>query len=235
MQRTAVARCHGLLPDIAFDLCLTHGRCVGVHLPETEDVRSDALPSEERAFAAGLTAVRRRTWVGGRVALRRALGLAGLDAPAVLADARGAPVFPPGIAGSISHKETLAVALVTGAASHNAWRVGVDVEVDAPRAVDIASRVLTDDEVSEVARVEGPSRAREVLVRFSAKEAIYKAIDPFVRRYVAFKEVAVTPLPGGAADVRLHLPASEGTFEVEVRWLRWERFVLTTARVARSR
>ncbi len=29
----------------------------------------------------------------------------------------------------------------------------------------------------------------EILLRFSLKESIYKAIHPFVRRYVAFQEV----------------------------------------------
>lgn len=184
------------------------------------------LALEERAFAASLTAMRRRTWVGGRVAMRRALSRASLDAPPLLRDARGAPMLPPGIAGSISHKDSLAVALV----ARGEARLGVDVERDAARARNIASKVLTDDEVAELAGLEGQTHGREVLLRFSAKEAIYKALDPFVRRYVGFKEVAVRPLLGGDADVQLHLPASEGPFVVEVRWLRWEGFVLTTAR-----
>ncbi|HXN30627.1 MAG TPA: hypothetical protein VN894_02150, partial [Polyangiaceae bacterium] len=142
------------MPDIAFDLCLAHGRCVGVHLPEGEAPAAETLPAEERAFAASLTAVRRRTWLGGRAALRQALARAGLDAPPVLADARGAPMFPAGIVGSISHKDTLAVALVASAGPRDAARVGVDVELDAPHAFDIASKVLTDEEATEVARLE---------------------------------------------------------------------------------
>jgi enterobactin synthetase component D len=233
MAPVHVARWLRLLPDIAFDLCLDHGRCVGIHLPDGELAAGQTLPPEEQAFAASLTVVRRRTWVGGRVALRHALERAGLDAPPVLVDARGAPAFPQGIVGSISHKETLAVALVACEATDRSARVGVDVELDAPGAFDIASKVLTDAEFDEVAELERPSRAREVLLRFSAKEAIYKALDPFVRRYVAFKEIAVRPLANGSADVRWHLPTRDGTFEADVRWLRWGRFVLTTARVAR--
>jgi enterobactin synthetase component D len=161
------------------------------------------------------------------VAMREALATAGVDAPAILADARGAPVLPPGIAGSISHKESLAVAIV----ARGAARVGVDVEIDAASAPDIAPKVLTDGERAELASLEANERAREVKLRFSAKEAIYKALDPFVRRYVGFKEVSVRPLPGGGAEVGVHLPSSEGAFVIEVRWLRWEGFVLTTARV----
>ncbi len=206
---------------------------MGVRLPDGEAPGGETLPAEERAFAANLTAGRRRTWLGGRVALRQALVRAGMDSPAVLVDARGAPMLPPGISGSISHKETLAVALVASVRPEGEERLGVDVEVDAEPAYDIASRILTGEEADEIARLEGRSRAREVLLRFSAKEAIYKAIDPFVRRHVGFKEVAVRPLPGGTADVRLHLPVSEGVFGAEVRWLCWESFFLTTARVVR--
>jgi 4'-phosphopantetheinyl transferase EntD len=132
-----MARWPRLLPFVAFHFHLEHGRCVGVRLPDAEGIihalAEATLAPEERAFAAGLTAVRRRTWVGGRVAMREALATAGVDAPPILSDARGAPVLPPGIAGSISHKERLAVAIV----ARGAARVGVDVEIDAASAPDI--------------------------------------------------------------------------------------------------
>jgi enterobactin synthetase component D len=205
-----------------------------MRLPE-EDAMIDALargviPAEEQAYAANLTAVRRRTWVGGRVAMRHALARAGIDAPPVLVDARGAPTLPPDIAGSISHKESLAVALV----QRGSARLGVDVERETTRAHDIASMVLTEEEAVELAALDARERERQVLLRFSIKEAIYKALDPFVRRYVGFKEVSVMPWPGGSAEVRVHLPASEGAFAIEAQWRRWERFVLTTARVERG-
>jgi len=152
---------------------------------------------------------------------------AGFDAPPVLPDARGAPLLPSGIVGSVSHKEALAVALV----AHGPARIGVDVELDGVLRQDISSHVLTEAEVTELAPLVGLSRAREVVLRFSAKEAIYKALDPYVRRFVAFKEVAVRPLSDGRAAVQAHLPSTEGPFAIEVRWLRWEAFVLTTARV----
>ncbi len=228
-----MARWPQLRPDVAFDLCLDHGRCVGIRLPTDEAILDESLPAEERAFASTLTAVRRRTWLGGRAALREALLRAGIDAPAVLADDRGAPRLPSGICGSISHKETLAVALVTVAASSPSARIGIDVELNARPGPDIASRVLTDEERMEVDALDSALRDGEVLLRFSAKEALYKALDPFVRRYVAFKEVSVRPKVGGSCEVRLHLAAAEGRFYAEVRWMRWEDFFLTTAMVSR--
>jgi enterobactin synthetase component D len=218
--------------DLAFDLELAHGRCVGVRIPEAgaalDALAEAALWPEERARAAALPVPRRRTWIGGRVAMREALVRLG-EAPApVPTDDRGAPVLPPGIAGSITHKEGLAAALV---ARESTARVGVDVELDVVRSQDIASRILTPAERAETAHLDASDRAREVLLRFSAKEAIYKALDPFVRRYVGFGEVAVSPRGDGTAAVTPGLRAGEGPFVIEVRWLRFEGIVLTTARV----
>jgi 4'-phosphopantetheinyl transferase EntD len=159
----------GLSPNIAFDWGLEHGRCVGVRLPDSDEAVNDlaesALVPEEQAFASKLVALRRRSWVGGRVAMRQALTLAGIDAPAVLPDERGAPVLPAGTVGSVSHKAALAVALV----ARGSARIGVDVELDGVLRQDISSHVLTDAEAAELAAFVGTARAREVVLRFSVK------------------------------------------------------------------
>jgi enterobactin synthetase component D len=242
MPREPVAPWSLVLADpaeLAFDLRLEHGRCVGVRLPlldapdAMDRIAESQLYPEERTFASSLPTPRRRTWVGGRAAMRHALARLGTTAPAVLVDERGAPILPPGIVGSISHKESLAVALVARSPAGVREHVGVDLEIEASRSdrPDIGPKILTDDEAAELSELDPIARAREVLLRFSAKEAIYKALDPLVRRYVGFKEVAVKPLPGGMAEVVAHLPPTEGPFAIEVRWMRWEGFVLTTARV----
>jgi 4'-phosphopantetheinyl transferase EntD len=219
-------------PSVAFELQLEHGLCVAVLLPEAREAgyppALDVLPGEELAAAAAMSPVRRRTWLGGRVAMRLALARAGIAAAPVLSDDRGAPLLPAGVAGSISHKESIAVALVAAQAEA---RLGIDVEADGARSLDISRKVLHPDELPEVATYAGADRDREVLLRFSAKEAIYKAIDPFVRRYVGFKEVSVSPRPDGTAEVRDHLGADAGRYSIEVRWRRLQGLVLTTARV----
>jgi 4'-phosphopantetheinyl transferase EntD len=220
--------------DLVFDLELAHGWCVGLRIPADDaDVHAlaeETLLLEERAFAATLARFRLRTWLAGRAALRVALGRAGLACPsAILADERGAPRTPEDLLASVSHKDSVAVALVARAGG--AARIGVDVEHDRERRHDIASRVLTDHEQAEIAGFSERDRTREVTVRFSAKEAIYKAIDPFLRRYVGFDEVAVTPLPGGEARVIPMLRADEGPFDVAATWRVIDGLILTTARV----
>jgi enterobactin synthetase component D len=222
--------------DIALDLTLEHGRCIGLRIPAGPALADASLVDEERAYAAGLGEVRRRLWVAGRVALRAALVREGIAAGPLLADDRGAPTLPDGIAGSISHKESWAMALVAREARA---RLGVDVEEDRPRDRDVSSRVCTKEELAAMSTLDAHARGREVILRFSAKEAIYKAIDPFVRRYVGFHEVGLELGEDGSAAVRASLRPDEGLFAFDVRWRRLDPgdgpgLVLTTARVQRA-
>ena len=221
------------MTDVLFERITAHGRCVAVALPE-DDAALDAMAAAtlldaERAHAATLLPVRRRTWIGGRVALRKALAAEGLAAPAVLADDRGAPGVPPTVVASISHKGSVALALVAPA---TAARIGVDVELDEPHRQDIAARILRPEELAELDALPAADRMRELLLRFSAKESVYKAVDPFVRRYVGFHEVALRVRADGTAEVTPYLAKGEGPFSFDVRWQREGALIVTSARVA---
>jgi 4'-phosphopantetheinyl transferase EntD len=197
---------------------------------------SAALTPEERAFSCSLPPARHATWVAGRLALASALSALGAPRAPLLATARGAPLLPPGFVGSVSHKLRLAVAL---AAVDEGAHVGIDVEELAPLRVDISSRVLAEPEMVVVEGMPAEGRSRAVLIRFSIKEAIYKALDPFVQRYVGFKEAQVdlgppakmgdTPMP--PVEVRLSLAQGEGPFAVEATWTEIEGVVVSTARI----
>jgi 4'-phosphopantetheinyl transferase EntD len=191
------------------------------------------LHAEERVHAATLAPARRRDWVAGRLALRTALAGAGLACEAaVLADDRGAPALPAGLCGSISHKRGLAVALV---APGGGARIGVDLEQWAPPRLDLASRVLTDAERAALAGLDEAARGLAVVLRFALKEAVYKAIDPLVRRYVGFREVAVWPDDVGGARVEVVAGAGDLPRDVEAAWLRVDELLLCTARAIPDR
>jgi enterobactin synthetase component D len=223
----------------AFARDLPFGRLVGVELPVAVDAESleafaAALLPEERAHARGLPPGRRATWIGGRVALRAALAEVGVDAGPLLATPRGAPLLPVGAAGSVSHKKTIAVALAARLGEADTATLGIDVELDRAPGVDIARRVLTDGELRDVEGLAPEARARAVLVAFSAKEAIYKALDPWVHRFVSFQEVALAGLAGGALRVVPGLPADEGPFSIELHEERVPGLVLAAARARRG-
>jgi 4'-phosphopantetheinyl transferase EntD len=225
-------RCYGPR-QMGFVLTLPYGLCAAIDAPDAIDATgADALHPEERRHAEALAETRRRDWVGGRLALRRAVGLLGgvvLEGP-IVADDRGAPRLPPGLVGSISHKDGLAVALVAAA---EGAAIGVDLERwQVPRR-DLSKRVLVEAELAELSGLPDDERGRAVLLRFSIKEAIYKAIDPYLRRYVGFREVAVQPAGDGSCAVDL-LCGDGADLRVEACWRVHEGRLLTAARARRT-
>lgn len=201
-----------------FDATLPFGTCLGVALPGAPPPESEwpaTLNDHEREFARGLAEGRRSSWIGGRTALREALQAQGLSAPeAILSTARGAPRLPPGAAGSISHKACLAVALAAPAGTPAAT-IGIDLEELRPLRVDVAGRVLTAAERAGLP-ASGPDRDAHLLRLFAAKEAIYKALDPWLGRFIGFQEAEVGVRADGRLTSRLALSGGEGPFALEL-------------------
>jgi enterobactin synthetase component D len=180
-----------------------------------------SLHPDERALAATLGPARQRDWIAGRAALRRLLDDAGVAPTPILVDDRGAPILPAGWVGSISHKRGVAAAIVTS--STNGW-VGIDVERAAPPRLDISRRVLTDAELERLAALPEDQRGLRITLSFAIKEAIYKAIDPTLRRYVGFREVELL-IDSNAVTVSTAIPLA-----IEAEWREQNGMWLCTAR-----
>jgi len=213
-------------------LATPHGVARLIHLPDGPDPVPEGvlarLPHEEAEHARTLRGFRQVSFVGGRLALRDAMRASGVPESPVLPDARGTPVLPEGWTGSVSHKRTLAAAMVARSAGGT---LGIDLEDLSPPRLRVAPRVLRP---SELAVLEGLAEDRRwiaLLLRFSTKEAIYKALDPHVRRYVGFDEAEVTPGLDGLAEVSLHRKGGEGPFAVQARYRWMPRHILTSVRI----
>jgi enterobactin synthetase component D len=229
--------------EIAFRLDLVHGRCVGVRLPtEVNEQVLRGLAPEERAFVSALSPTRQPSWIAGRIALHEAFRDLGIEPGPILATTRGAPALPPDLVGSISHKRTLAVGLA--ARREAGQHIGVDLENSPPALAsaqtardrarpDVSKRVLTQGELQRLEQIPEESRRRAVILHFSLKEALYKAIDPLVSRHVAFHEASMTPSPDGTVQIALALAPDEGRFCAAASWTEIEEHFLTTAQVRR--
>ena len=123
--------------------------------------------------------------------------------------------MPAGWLGSLSHKRERAAALVAPDDGSGA-RIGLDLEDAREPRQPIERRVLTARELAALA-----SR-RDVTRVFAIKEAIYKAIDPFVRRYVGFLEVEIEIATGAVTTA---LP-----FRIETWSCERDGFWIATAR-----
>jgi len=215
-------------------------------------VEEGALHPDEHKEAGALPAGRQPTFVAGRVALRSAWraahearhGATRFPSAAIQRSPRGAPLLPHGIIGSISHKQTRACAVAAWPAA-GLLHVGIDLE-RRPNAHDlarpsIARRILTEYEHRWVAGVTSTDAdARELVhVHFALKEAVYKAIDPLVNRYVGFTEVELdlSPTPvheprsAGTAVVRAPIQGFDDvTLQVEAEWRVDDEWILAVAR-----
>jgi enterobactin synthetase component D len=195
-------------------LVTPHGACTIVELDDA--ALGDALaslPAAEQEHARTLGDIRRRELIAGRTALH--LALADFT-HAILADDRGAPILPAGWVGSVSHKGSVAAAIIAPAGA--GW-VGIDLEHAAAPRLDIARRILTAREQAEL-----PDRGPAVTLRFAIKEAIYKAIDPMLRRYVGFTEVELA-VGEGTCVATSQLPVA-----IDAAWRAHAQFWLATAR-----
>ena len=153
------------------------------------------FPAEEE-LVRNSVAVRRREFGTVRHCARRALGTLGVAPAPILKGERGAPLWPEGVVGSMTHCTGYRAAAV--AHRTEVLTVGMDAE---PHAL------LPDGVLETVALVTEQQRTHELRAAdagicwdrllFSAKESVYKAWFPLTRRWLGFEEADIVLRPDG--------------------------------------
>lgn len=194
----------------------------GLRLPPCVRWQVQTLPALVQAAGEDVRALRARARVretaSGRALARTLLVQGGASDGVVGRGADGAPLWPAGWIGTISH--TSALLAVAVAPAHALRGIGIDLELsDGLRdtspidaiCLNGAERALAD------ACALGPARARVLF--FSAKEALYKALYPSVRRYIDFLEVEVRACDAAAGTLTLAaLPPLASTMPAACVW-----------------
>jgi 4'-phosphopantetheinyl transferase EntD len=153
-------------------------------------------PREAEAMARA-RAKRRREFATGRLLAREALARLGVRGFALVNGEDRAPVWPEGIAGTITHCDTRAAVAV-------GWRaevgtVGLDLEHRAGLARRLWRMTLLPEEVAFLETRPAAEREAWALTLFSAKEALYKAQYPVSREYMGFSALRVELEPDATA------------------------------------
>ncbi|QBI54915.1 4'-phosphopantetheinyl transferase family protein [Streptomonospora litoralis] len=185
-----------------------------------DDSAAVALFPQEAALMEGRVARRRRQFATGRSCARRALGRLGVPPAPLLPGPGGAPVWPQGVVGSITHCDGYLAAAVAPARAVAA--VGIDAEPALPLPEGVLSLVAGPEEQEALSAfgTEGAAACRDRLL-FSAKEAVYKAWYPRARRWSALREIRVVLDPGGTFTARppARGPAGAAQHDYSGRWL----------------
>ncbi|MEU8134754.1 4'-phosphopantetheinyl transferase superfamily protein [Streptodolium elevatio] len=169
-----------------------------------DDPPGTELFPEEEAHIDRAVDKRRREFTTVRRCARLALGRLGFAPAPLLPGLRGAPGWPEGVVGSMTHCAGYrAAAVATGA---KVLTIGIDAEPAEPLpAGGVLHSVTSELERARLAEYAAahPEIAWDRLL-FSAKEAVYKAWFPLTRRWLGFEEADVAFDPeGGTFTARL--------------------------------
>ncbi len=161
----------------------------GVIIVQAGDAKAEEpLHPDEQPFTARMSEPRRREFALGRTCARHALARLGVSGPVLRGDDR-APIWPPGVVGSLTHADNFCAAAV--AHSEEVLSLGLDAELDDPLRERVAQRICTPDERAHLAELpELLPSGWEKLV-FSAMESFYKAYYPVARSFLGFHDVGL--------------------------------------------
>ena len=218
--------------DVIYKDANVHGIIVAVSLPPLPcEIPASAwrqLRKEECEYAQTLKGHRQITWVGGRIAAHTAANILGKDSGTIMKHPHGAPKpHNNHLSISIAHKKDCAVALV---ASKTHGTVGVDIEHYLPERKIIASKILRQEEHEYIHSIPERRQWIAILLHFSIKEALYKALAVRQKRYISFLEASVRLFQNNHADINLHLEKEPLPKSTQAQYIWLEKHLITTVR-----
>jgi 4'-phosphopantetheinyl transferase EntD len=211
------------------------GRILPDHVAAVEafhDEPDAVLFPEEQAVVALAVAKRRTEFATARACAHAALAQLGEPAGPILPGSRGAPQWPDGVVGSITHCDGYRAAAVARAA--DAVTLGLDAEPNEKLPDGVLEVIALDEERARIAGlpVTEPPVCWDRLL-FCAKESVYKAWFPVTRRWLDFEEASISIDPvDGTFTARL-LAANSPFTVLRGRWLADRGLVVTAIVVPR--
>lgn len=191
----------------------------------------DAAPAPlfpaEAALMAGRRERRRRQFATARACARRCLADLGRRPAALLPGPGGAPQWPSGVVGSITHCEGYRAAVA--APSPAVAALGIDAEPAGPLPAGVLGLITSPAERAHLAALAAADATVPwERILFSAKEAAYKAWYPATGIWLAFRDATLTLTPTGTFTAALHPPHPPPVDPVyEGRWLSSHGLILT--------
>ena len=148
----------------------------------------DKLYNEEQALIVHAILKRQSDFAAGRICAKAALADLGIHQFPILMDPKGAPLWPSGVSGTISHAKAYCAAVV--AHVQKGQSLGLDIEEVARLKESIWDYAFNPQEIAQLKHSAEPQKWASVI--FAAKEAFYKAQYPLTRSWLGFKDALVS-------------------------------------------
>jgi 4'-phosphopantetheinyl transferase EntD len=189
-----------------------------VVVAEVFDGRFDscALFPEEEAAVERAAPKRKREFTAVRQCARLALATAGLRAGPIVPGPSGAPAWPPGAVGSMTHCDdyrACAIGLTETVAA-----IGIDAEPHEALPDGVLAMVGSEQERAALAELAAaaPGTFWDRIL-FSAKESVFKAWSPITGRFLGFRDAELMLDPSGTFRARLLMPGPVTAYDG--RWI----------------
>ncbi len=146
---------------------------------------------EEEAVIAKAVDKRRREFTTARACARAALARLGLPPVPIVPGPRGAPQWPDGVVGSMTHCAGYRACAV--ARDRDLLTIGLDAEPHGKLPDGVLGAVSSQEERKRLTALAAtmPGTHWDRML-FSAKESVYKAWFPLTRRWLGFEDASVT-------------------------------------------
>ncbi|GAA3053556.1 4'-phosphopantetheinyl transferase family protein [Actinokineospora globicatena] len=170
------------------------------------------LLPEEEPFVAKAVEKRRREYTTVRHCAREALARLGRGPAPILPGEKGAPRWPEGVVGSMTHCAGYRAAVLAEASEITT--VGIDAEPHVALPDGVLDAVSLPEErvhLADLARQHPDVHWDKLL--FAAKESVYKAWFPLAHKWLGFSEAHIRLDPDGTytADLLVSGPTVNGT------------------------
>ena len=160
-----------------------------VLLDGSEAADFEIFAEEERLLPPTTSPLRAAEYRLGRRAAHLALKEIGCEPQPILRGPQREPLWPVGVAGSITHAGDHAIAAVARLA--DAGGIGIDLEARDRYFPALANEIAVEDELIALEQMEGRAREDATIEIFSAKESIYKAHYPRIGRSFGFRAARI--------------------------------------------
>ncbi|TCW00469.1 4'-phosphopantetheinyl transferase family protein [Biostraticola tofi] len=169
---------------------------------QDEEYRARGIALPESIASASVK--RRAEYLAGRILCDRLLAEFGYPGFVLLPGEDRAPCWPENLYGAISHHASTAVALVGKRSENGIGGVGIDIEtlIAPAKALELWSGIINVAERQYLDTLSLPF-AVSLTLAFSAKETLFKALYPSVRRYFDFLDAQVIDLTASHITLQL--------------------------------
>jgi 4'-phosphopantetheinyl transferase EntD len=204
-------------------VAVERGTIDGRDRPSPPGELPELYPVEEELIA-GASVGRRREFAEARACARDALAALGVPAGPIPAAGDGAPIWPEGVVGSVTHKggyRAAAVARVADLAG-----LGIDAEPDERLPGGVLETIASPEELDQVeALLAGQAGVAWDRLLFCAKEAVVKTVYPLGVRPAGVRSVEIAI--GGARVFRAC--ATDQGFDIGGAWVVRNSVLVTVA------